>query len=200
MARYQYDIHADLRDRSLWNRLIEGDKSALGELFDFYAMDLFSYGFRIRNERELVKDTVQDVFVELWARHPRLSPDVKVKFYLYKCVRNALSGHRERNNTISLDFPDELLLTESEPSAEAVMVAQENTSLEKQQLHRIISRLSEREREVITLKYYSGLKLKDIAALLELREQTVANTLQNALTKLRKYLVIGLIWILQVVF
>ncbi|ODS84550.1 MAG: hypothetical protein ABS46_03315 [Cytophagaceae bacterium SCN 52-12] len=200
MAGYKYDIHAASRDRSLWNRLIEGNKSALGELFDCYATDLFAYGFRICNERELVKDIVQDVFVELWARHPRLSPDVKVKFYLYKCVRNALSGHRERSNTVSLDFPDELLLAGSEPSAEAVLVDQENTSLEKQQLNRVISRLSEREREVITLKYYSGLKLKDIAALLELREQTVANTLQNALTKLRKYLVIGFIWVLQVFF
>ncbi len=200
MAGYKYDIHADSRDRSLWNRLIEGDKSALGELFDYYATDLFAYGFRICNERELVKDTVQDVFIELWTRHPRLSRDVKVKFYLYKCVRNALSGYRERNNTISLDFPDELLFADSEPSAETVLVDQENTSLEKQQLHRIISRLSGREREVITLKYYSGLKLKDIAALLELREQTVANTLQNALTKLRKYLAIGLLWALYVFF
>ncbi|MFA7472670.1 MAG: hypothetical protein WCY86_07195 [Spirosomataceae bacterium] len=33
MAGYQYDAELDSRDRSLWSRLIEGDKSALGLLF-----------------------------------------------------------------------------------------------------------------------------------------------------------------------
>lgn len=197
MAGYQYDAELDSRDRSLWSRLIEGDKSALGLLFDHYATELFSYGYHICGERELVKDVIQDVFVELWTYHPRLSPDVKVKFYLYRCVRNALHGYREKDHTVTFRFPEGVPLIDSAPSAETLIVDEERSSFEKKMLNRIVGRLSAREREIITLKYYSGLKLKDIATLLDLREQTVANTLQNALTKLRKYVAISLVWVFQ---
>lgn len=131
MAGYQYDAELDSRDRSLWSRLIEGDKSALGLLFDHYATELFSYGYHICGERELVKDVIQDVFVELWTYHPRLSPDVKVKFYLYRCVRNALHGYREKDHTVTFRFPEGEPLIDSAPSAETLIVDEERSSFEK---------------------------------------------------------------------
>ena len=81
-------------------------------------------------------------------------------------------------------------IADTQPSPETDWVVNETENQRSHKLLQSLSMLSDREREVISLKYFSDLKIREIAAMLELREQTVANTLQNALTKLRKHFVL----------
>ena len=50
----------------------------------------------------------------------------------------------------------------------------------------MINNLPPREREVIFLKYYSGLTSQEIAEVMDINYQSVGNTLQKAIYKLRK--------------
>ncbi|MCE6989792.1 RNA polymerase sigma factor [Dyadobacter sp. CY323] len=186
MKRQDYDHEAVNEDLTLWKQMLDGDKTALGTLFDIYAKELLTYGYRI-SPSELVKDAVQDVFVNIWLRRNTLSHDIKVRFYLYRCLRRALFkgiSTEELNNTITTDLERWAV---SENSAETDWISSESENHQNNQLSEALSGLSPREREVISLKYYSDMKLREIAALLNLKEQTIANTLQNALAKLRKY-------------
>lgn len=189
MQGYHYDQKDGMEDQLLWTSVIGGDKNALGVLFDTYARQLLVYGYRICGSKTMVKDAIQDVFVDIWLYRANLAPEVQVKFYLYKSLRRALvkqmSGarfhHAETDNIEDLGG--------LQPSAETEWVINETESQRSRRLLQSLNLLSHREREVVSLKYFSDLKIKEIAAMLNLREQTVANTLQNALTKLRKNLV-----------
>ena len=186
MKRQDYDHEAVNEDLLLWKQMLDGDKAALGTLFDIYAKELLTYGYRI-SPSELVKDAVQDVFVNIWLRRNTLSNDIKVRFYLYRCVRRALLkgiSTEEMNNGWTTDLET---WADSENSAETDWISSESENRQNNQLSEAMNGLSPREREVISLKYYSDMKIREIAALLNLKEQTIANTLQNALAKLRKY-------------
>jgi RNA polymerase sigma factor (sigma-70 family) len=168
-----------------WGRLVHGDRHALSELFMAYHRDLLNYGYRIGGDRDAAKDAVQDVFVNLWKYHASLNPSVQVKFYLYRSLRRQLVRNLPGEKPV--DFWETVLPDEDE-NVETVWIRQELEKESDSQLQHCLQQLSRRELEVISLKYYSDFKISEIADLLELQQQTVANTLQNALIKLRRIL------------
>lgn len=194
MPGYHYDEKEGMKDQLLWAAVIDGDRNALGILFDTYAKQLMVYGYRICADKTLVKDAIQDVFVDIWTYRSNLASQVRVKFYLYRSLRRAIQ--KQMTNLPLLRTETEHLETiiGEQASAESDWVLQETETQHSRRILHSLKQLSDREREIISLKYYSDLKIREIADMLDLKEQTVANTLQNALTKLRKSLVLGLLF------
>ena len=71
-------------------------------------------------------------------------------------------------------------------SSEELKIKQEFTAIRLALLTKLLNALSLREKEVVYLKYYSGLKTTEIAEVMEISYQSVLNTLQKAFVKLRK--------------
>lgn len=188
MQGYQYEKMAAIDDQRRWTAVIGGDRNALGALFDTYARQLLVYGYRVCGSKTLAKDAIQDVFVDIWLYRANLAPQVQVKFYLYRSLRRALLKQMTAARPVQTGEWENI--ADTQPSPETDWVVNETESQRSHRLLQSLNVLSDREREVISLKYFSDLKIREIAAMLELREQTVANTLQNALIKLRKHLVL----------
>tara|TARA_R110002124_G_scaffold204461_2_gene370847 strand:- start:498 stop:1088 length:591 start_codon:yes stop_codon:yes gene_type:complete len=180
-------------DQKYWIQLINGEKDALGFLFDIYSNDMYLYGYRIHANKEIVKDAIQDVFVDLWEYRKNLAHVENVKFYLLKCLRNSLLKQIEKPNLLELNQISDSF--GAFPAIDYNIVLEEEERSTKYRIERMLGELSNREREIISLKYYSGLKITEIANVLELKDQTVANTLQNALGKLRKLFVFNVLLI-----
>ncbi|QRR00027.1 RNA polymerase sigma factor [Dyadobacter sandarakinus] len=189
MQGYDYAENRRALDQDLWTKIIHDDKDALGELFDVYSAELLKYGYGIAKDKDVVGDAVQDIFVDIWSYRKNLAVQVQVKFYLYRSMRRAVIKHITQKQISHIDVSDIAYSPDFEPSPESEWLSRESeTDRNSRILHSLIF-LSGREREIISLKYYSDLKIREIASLLDIKEQTVANTLQNALTKLRKHLV-----------
>ncbi|UYZ64009.1 RNA polymerase sigma factor [Hymenobacter weizhouensis] len=184
--------HAE--DLALWQAFRAGQQEALGTLFDRYAQQLFAYGHHIVRDEEAVKDAIQTVFVHLWARRETLAADVSVKFYLYGSLRRELLKARGAAPVMRVVRADD---EQSEPSAEQRLVAAEDEQRLAVRLGVSLEALSGREKEIINLKYFSNFKIREIAELLHVREQTVSNLLYRALQKLRNSLLLStLSWLL----
>lgn len=84
-----------------------------------------------------------------------------------------------------------------EPSIEQTLVDTEEEHQRAVRLRLSLAQLSGREKEIINLKYFSNFKIREIATMLQLSEQTVANLLSRALKKLRQSLLVSvLLWLL----
>ncbi|MGX7687893.1 RNA polymerase sigma factor [Flectobacillus roseus] len=59
----------------------------------------------------------------------------------------------------------------------------------EQTIRDAISQLPKRQQEVIFLKYYKGLSNEEIASIMNIEKQTVANFLHRSLTSLKRNLV-----------
>jgi RNA polymerase sigma factor (sigma-70 family) len=175
-------------DQSLWTRVIQGDRNALGIIFDIYAPELLTYGFRISGNKALTKDAIQDIFVDIWVYRRKLAETVQVKFYLYRCLRRALFKSIPPPTLESIHLSQFDHISWIDLSPEMQWIEAESQFIQRQEITDSLKLLSDREREIISLKYYSDLKIREISILLGIKEQTVSNTLQNALVKLRKNL------------
>src|SRR5580693_2579278 len=75
-----------------WVLLIGGDREAFLTLYQSHYQALFCYGFSLTANRELTKDCIQELFLEIWKKRPSLNKDVKnVRSYLFTWLRRKIS-------------------------------------------------------------------------------------------------------------
>lgn len=172
----------NLSDKDLWNLLRDDNKDALSQLYKKYIKGLYNFGLKHTSNKELVKDTLQELFTEIWTKRVNLSEVNHVKVYIMKAFRyKLLRAISNVYKTKTYSF-EELLLEQT-----AFDVIEEKLSLERRnELKKQLEKLPERQREVIYLRYFQNLKNEEIAEIINVNYQSVSNLLHRALTKLRK--------------
>jgi len=65
-----------------WMNFKGGDFASLGILFEIHYQELFYYGIKIIAIPELVKDTIQDLFADVWEYRARMASVENFKAYL----------------------------------------------------------------------------------------------------------------------
>jgi RNA polymerase sigma-70 factor (ECF subfamily) len=135
------------------------------------------------DNRSEVEDLVQDFFVKLWIKSPKLQINLSLKTYLFVSVKNHcfdLLKHKKvvgkyRNNLyyskseINHDEPDEYL-------AESEL---------RQIIQRSLEKLQPRTREIFELSRFKGLTNFEISEKLGLSKRTIELQISNALKVLR---------------
>ncbi|WP_431209650.1 RNA polymerase sigma factor [Puia sp. P3] len=84
-----------------WSSLKRGDKKALENLYRAHVQSMISYGQKITSDVELIKDSIQDLFIELCKSRQTLADIVQPKFYLFRALRNKLSKSLSRMSFVS---------------------------------------------------------------------------------------------------
>ncbi|SDH50434.1 RNA polymerase sigma factor, sigma-70 family [Dyadobacter soli] len=164
-----------------WSLLRENQHHALEWLYKTYARTLHNYGYRIVTDKELVKDTVQDLFVQIWANAGKLPAVSSVKAYLLVALRRELLRRITRQRQFvhqDIELADE--------SFEDQIIELQKGEIISEGLSDFIQKLPTRQREIIFLKYYSGLSTEEIAAAMELTSGSVYKLIYKALASLKE--------------
>ena len=169
-----------------WDKMKSGDKKSLSEIFVLYYADLYRYSIKIFDHPDLVKDSIQDVFMRIWEKRASLGEVQNPKAYLISSVRRKLFANKEcREDEIS----DELLNREGKNlfqfSAADFMDSEEISNIVRDSLVNAVNSLPERQRELVFLRFYHDLRYLEISRIMEVNEQTVRNMMQRALANLR---------------
>lgn len=177
---------AKLADSVLWQRFRTGNDLAFSILYKKYIQRLFNYGMHTCYDRELVLDTLQELFGRLWSKRSDLSDVEAVSSYLYKSFRRLLV-----NKLISKRKQMFLLINSNDKSFEILssiedsIILQETTVEQYARLKRAISTLTKRQREVIFLRFYNNLSCKDVAQVMDMSVESVYNLVTKAIEALR---------------
>jgi RNA polymerase sigma factor (sigma-70 family) len=174
--------HQD-RSQMNWEALRNGDTGAFSDLYNSYAKFLLSYGRKIHNNRQVVADSVQELFAYLWTRRQHLGDAPSVKFYLIKALRTIIIKEIKKNKTVELSLIKDSMETYN--SREHQMIAEEQDFERKNIIKKALLNLSKREQEILYLKYFSGSSNEEIAELLNIKYQSVKNVAVSAIKKLK---------------
>jgi RNA polymerase sigma factor (sigma-70 family) len=124
------------------------------------------------------QDVAQEAFVRIYAALPRLRHRDAVLAYLRRTVIN-LSRSRHRHLQLVRRRQWELVPRDAE-SAEEIVSRDES----HQEVLAALGRLEQRQREILTLRYWGQLSVSEIAASLDIPEGTVKSSMSRALRKL----------------
>lgn len=191
MTHIKLAIWINMRDESIhinltWERMKIGDEAALSEIFTSFYSDLYRYGIKIFNHPDLVKDSIQDVFVRIWERRETIGQVQNAKAYLITSLRRKLFENKEQYT--SKIFDGKSGLDEKETfsfSAAEFMEVEEISSQLRTSMTEAINSLPERQRELIYLRFYFNLPYAEIARIMDVKEQTIKNLMQRAIANLR---------------
>lgn len=177
---------SDIDIKLIWDKMKSGDEKSLSEIFSLYYSDLYKYGIKIFNLPDLVKDSIQDVFMRIWERRNTIGDVRSPKAYLISSVRRMLFTNRGAGySEISLEvLKNEEGLNFSFSTSDFFEIEEMSQQI-RASLISSINNLPDRQRELIFLRFYFNLPYLEIAQIMEVNEQTVRNLMQRALASLR---------------
>jgi RNA polymerase sigma-70 factor (ECF subfamily) len=170
--------------RAVDGDLVVPDADALDALLRRFWRPLVAYASRLLDDTEAAEDVVQRAFVRLWEHGHAIPVGDEVRPFLYRIVRNLASNEWRRRQTRRswLDGESTLQPHHVMPSRDV-----EEGELAAA-LTAAVERLPARRREVFVLSRYHALTNAQIAEVLAIAPQTVANQLVSALRELRTVL------------
>lgn len=170
----------------LWEQLRKGSQKAIEDLYRLNYQVLYSYALKISRNKDLSKDCIQEIFLQLWEKRNRLNAVSKVRPYLLQSVWHAIIQKLKMENKL-------LPLNENEPYELDVVFSQESVLIQDQQnkeghliLSEAFNKLTKRQREIIFMQYYEGMTIHEIQQITGLKYQSIKNLTYRAMISLKK--------------
>lgn len=181
-----------------WKLLIEGEKQGLYTCFSLFYDDLYRFGMSLYRNHELIKESIQNLFIELWKMRDKLAEVENIQQYVFTIYKRIIykTHQKETGKDSGNQVPLEEINEEhiSVHSYEAILIASQEDQHLKKRLQFAMASLSPRQKEIIQMRYFECLSFKEISHKTSLTERTVYNTLHNAVNVLRETLLF--IWIM----
>ena len=173
-----------MEDKILIAEIVDGQEASYACLYNIYVKDLFSYGMGLGFEREVIKDAIQDVFLKLLSNTKILKEVTNVKFYLLRSLKNRLLDiHKNKiiYNEIDAEGPEFSIKV----SVLDDLIEKEDREILEHRIQNLLSNLTNRQREAISLRYMHEMEYEEIALLLEMTPKATRKLVSRAMERLR---------------
>ncbi|MEZ4503487.1 MAG: sigma-70 family RNA polymerase sigma factor [Dehalococcoidia bacterium] len=183
-------------DVALGLRLRARQPAALAELYRLHRRRAFGLAYRVLGDGAAAEDAVQNAFLSLWERAPRLDPrGGRVESLLMTIVHRRavdLARARARDQRQQLAAPPDdpevsahLQQVVDEAAAEEFAQVADDREALRARMHDALATLPWEQRQVVELAYFDGLTYAAVAEQLALPPGTVKSRLRLAMQKLR---------------
>lgn len=168
-----------LVDESIILKIAGGDKTALSDLYLKTNNAVYCFALSILRDTEAAQDIMQETYIQVWRSAKTYKPCGKdpvpwvlgiAKYIAYAHIRTQ-QKHAEWSDSIPEPADPKNCFADSE---------------NKILVNALLSKLSEDERQIVTLYITAGLKHREIAKLLDMPLSTVINKYNRSLKKLEK--------------
>lgn len=150
---------------------------------------MYAYGFRISGNKELTKDAIHQIFLELWTQREKLNDVSSIKPYLITYLkRKVLKEISGSSPNLSNQFDDYML--ETQHSYEDLLIKNQGNHDLRDRLNKALSTLTKKQLEIVKLKFYNGMTYDEIGQITNLRRRTIYNHLHQAIKVLREAMLI----------
>lgn len=140
---------------------------------------VFTIILRMTNDYHTSEDLTQDTFIKVFMNMRRVKSGEHFRPWLCTIARNIVRDHYRRTKKISsLSFEEiEKFHGQMDDPIRKRVVIQD-----------ALAKLMERDRMLLTLIYYQGLSLREVAQTMKMTESNVKVCVHRARKRLRKYL------------
>jgi RNA polymerase sigma-70 factor, ECF subfamily len=171
-------------DESLMALIAQGDRRAIGLLFDRYQLVVYRFVLRLAANHATAEDIVSDVFLDLWRHAARFEGRARLSTWILAIARNktisALRGRIDQplEDAMAQAIPDRAVTAE-----ESLATAERNVVLRQ-----CLEQLSPAHREIIDLVYYHAKSIDEVSTIVGVPAGTVKTRMFYARRQLAELL------------
>lgn len=168
----------------------EGNKEAFSDLYELYFVPVFRYIYHRVGSREEAEDLAQTVFLKVYNSIYRFEEKGKSPLaYFFTVARNTVIDHARKKKEITVDDLEQVSpgALNIEKDIHESIDREKNLTLIKEAMED----LTEEQREIVSLKFISGLSNMEIAEMIGKNEGAVRQLQCRALKALRGRLTIS---------
>jgi len=178
---------SDLEIDKIWKKYLSGDDESFDFLYNKFVQVLFVYGLQFTSNRELLKDCIQDVFTKMYDSRKELKHVSNVSMYLRISLKNRVINSLKRENIYakSVDFLNISAIEEN--TIDQGILQKEEEVRKREKMEALMNVLTPQQKKVIGYRYVENMSIEDISLRLGINYQSVQNTLQRGIGKIKKY-------------
>ncbi len=170
----------------LWDEFRRGSQIAFQRLYQLYAKDLLSYGYKVTGNTQLIEDSIHDLFIELWQYRNNLTDTDSIRFYLFRALRNKINNSQRKD--IFYNSTDISNASENADTflIESHLIESEEKETLLKQLRSSYELLSPRQQEALNLRFYMHFNNEEIAKVMGINYQSACKFIYSGLKTLRE--------------
>jgi len=166
-------------------RAQQGDSQAIGEIYECYRINIFRYLYYRTGDGQTADDLTSEVFLRMIrSLSSYRKQEVAFLAWLFQIAHNLLTDHyRKMSYRNHLELEDQQMVLHesgSHPHGEA--------RLNSLALRQALERLNEEQRDVIVMRFVTGMPISEVAQALNKSEDAVKGLQRRGLAALRDVL------------
>ena len=166
--------------------ILKGDKQGLRDIYDAYLDYIYRIVYGVVGKKEDAEDITSEFFIKLWQQADKYKAGSGHKAYLATIARNMAIDHmrkykREVLESFTKEEDDEVFFEPTSPDDTEAAV------IEDVAIKEAISKLNEKEKQIINMKVLSEMTFAEISETLKVPMGTVTWRYREAIKKLRRY-------------
>ena len=177
-------------DVELIQRILAGDENAFASLVRKYQQQVHTHALRKTGDYQIAEDIVQETLLQVYHKLETLEDPTQFTRWLHQ-ITNRLCIAWFRKNKIQTESLEETDLSEIETEAYSRYITAEHEKMrdeaQRDLVEKLLAKLKDRDREVITLHYFEEMTSSEIGMVLGVSENTIKSRLYRAKQQLKKY-------------
>jgi len=169
---------------ALLEKVAQGDQAAFSDLYDVLSSRVLGLIVRVLKDHSQSEEVTQEVFLEVWQTAARFDPNKggAATWILTMAHRRAVD--RVRSSQSSRDRDTKIGIRDYAPDYDNVAETVE-VRVEHERVSKALARLTELQRQAVTLAYYGGYSHSEVATILSVPIGTVKTRLRDGMIRLR---------------
>ena len=176
-------------DAQLIHRVLDGDENAFSELVKKYQKQVHALAWRKIGDFHIAEEITQDTFLKAYQKLRTLKKPQRFASWLYVIAANRCNTWLEKKQLRAQLLKNKGGVRPEKPSySEYVVEENERISVEAQRevVKKLLAKLEESERTVMTLHYFAEMSCTEIGAFLGVSANTIKSRLRRAQQRLKK--------------
>jgi RNA polymerase sigma-70 factor (ECF subfamily) len=166
------------------SRVAEGDQVAFGQLYDQIAPRVLGLVRRLLKDFAQSEEVTQEIFLEIWQNATRYDPNKGGASTWILTMAHRRAVDRIRSSQSTRDRDTKIGIRDFETEYDSVAETVEVT-MESERVKKAMSRLTELQRQAVSLAYYGGYSHSEVATMLSVPIGTVKTRLRDGMIRLR---------------